>query len=157
DPGGADAWADQELFAPGMSVGAPPDEFNQRGQDWGQPPWHPQRLAASAYGPYRGMLRHVLRHAGRLRLDHAIQCLRLWWVPEGASAAEGSYVDYPHEELLGVLLAEAHAAGAVVVGEDLGTVEDGMREVFADRGVLGTSMAWFERDADGAPLPPEKW
>ncbi|MCW2948018.1 MAG: malQ, partial [Actinoallomurus sp.] len=157
DPGGADAWAYQDLFAPGMSVGAPPDEFNQRGQDWGQPTRHPQRLAASGYAPYRDMLRHVLRHAGGLRLDHAMQVFRLWWVPEGASAAEGTYVSYPHDEMLGVLLAEAHAAGAVVVGEDLGTVEDYMRDVFAQRGVFGTSMAWFERDAGGAPLPPAKW
>ena len=157
DPGGADAWAYQELFAPGMTVGAPPDAFNQVGQGWGQPPWHPQRLAASGYAPYRDMLRHVLRHAGGLRLDHAMQVFRLWWVPDGASPAEGTYVSYPYEEMLGVLLYEAHRAGAVVVGEDLGTVEDYMREVFADRGVFGTSMAWFERDSGGAPLPPRKW
>ncbi len=157
DPGGADAWAHQSLFAQGMTVGAPPDAFNQRGQGWGQPPWHPQRLAAAGYAPYRDMLRHVLRHAGGLRLDHAMQVFRLWWVPEGASAAEGTYVAYPHDEMLGVLLHEAHRAGAVVVGEDLGTVEDYMREVFAERGVFGTSMAWFERDSGGGPLPPEKW
>jgi 4-alpha-glucanotransferase len=157
DPGGADAWAHQDLFAQGITVGAPPDAFNQRGQDWGQPPWHPQRLAASGYAPYRDMLRHVLRHAGGLRLDHAMQVFRLWWVPEGAPASEGTYVAYPHEEMLGVLLHEAHQAGAVVVGEDLGTVEDYMREVFADRGVFGTSMAWFERDTDGTPLRPGKW
>jgi 4-alpha-glucanotransferase len=157
DPGGADAWAYQTLFAQGMTVGAPPDAFNQVGQGWGQPPWHPQRLAASGYEPYREMLRHVLRHAGGLRLDHAMQVFRLWWVPDGASPAEGTYVSYPHDEMLGVLLYEAHQAGAVVVGEDLGTVEDYMREVFADRGVFGTSMAWFERDSGGAPLPPPKW
>jgi 4-alpha-glucanotransferase len=157
DPGGADAWAYQDLFAQGMSVGAPPDAFNQVGQDWGQPPWHPVRLAASGYAPYREMLRHVLRHAGGLRLDHAMQVFRLWWVPEGASPADGTYVAYPYEEMLGVLLHEAHEADAVVVGEDLGTVEPYMREVFAERGVFGTSMAWFERDADGGPLPPAKW
>jgi 4-alpha-glucanotransferase len=157
DPGGADAWAYQDLFARGMSVGAPPDAFNQVGQDWAQPPWHPVRLAESGYGPYRDMLRHVLRHAGGLRLDHAMQVFRLWWVPEGASPADGTYVAYPYEEMLGVLLHEAHQAGAVVVGEDLGTVEPYMREVFAERGVFGTSMAWFERDAGGGPLPPAKW
>ena len=156
-PGGADAWAYQELFAPGMGVGAPPDEFNQRGQDWAAPPWHPQRLAASGFAPYRAMLRHVLRHAGGVRLDHAMQVFRLWWVPEGTSAAEGTYVTYPYDRMLDVLLAEAHRAGAVVVGEDLGTVEDHMRDVFHDRGILGTSMAWFERDSDGAPLRPERW
>ncbi|MEV5753435.1 4-alpha-glucanotransferase [Actinoallomurus sp. NPDC052308] len=157
DPGGADAWAYQDLFASGMSVGAPPDEFNQRGQDWGQPPWHPQRLAAAGYAPYREMLRHVLRHAGGLRLDHAMQVFRLWWVPRGASPAEGTYVSYPYGDLLGELLYEAHEAGAVVIGEDLGTVAEYMRDVFAERGVFGTSMAWFERDEKGAPLPPERW
>ncbi|WP_433174575.1 4-alpha-glucanotransferase [Actinoallomurus sp. CA-150999] len=157
DPGGADAWAYQDLFASGMSVGAPPDEFNQRGQDWGQPPWHPQRLAAAGYAPYRDMLRHVLRHAGGLRLDHAMQVFRLWWVPRGASPADGTYVSYPYGDLLGVLLFEAHEAGAVVIGEDLGTVADYMRDVFAERGVFGTSMAWFERDESGAPLSPEEW
>ncbi|GLY86391.1 4-alpha-glucanotransferase [Actinoallomurus iriomotensis] len=157
DPGGADTWAYQDLFAQGITVGAPPDAFNQRGQDWGQPPWHPQRLAGSGYAPYRAMLRHVLRHAGGLRLDHAMQVFRLWWVPEGAPASEGTYVAYPHDEMLGALLYEAHRADAVVVGEDLGTVEDYMREVFAERGVFGTSMAWFERDPGGGPLPPGKW
>ncbi|WP_329255565.1 4-alpha-glucanotransferase [Actinoallomurus sp. NBC_01490] len=157
DPGGADTWAYQQLFAQGITVGAPPDAFNQRGQGWGQPPWHPQRLAASGYAPYRAMLRHVLRHAGGLRLDHAMQVFRLWWVPDGAPASEGTYVAYPHEEMLGALLYEAHRADAVVVGEDLGTVEDYMREVFAERGVFGTSMAWFERDPGGGPLPPGKW
>lgn len=157
DPGGADAWAYQNLFASGMTVGAPPDAFNQRGQGWGQPPWHPRRLAEAAYGPYAGILAHVLRHAGGLRLDHAMQVFRLWWVPAGASPADGTYVSYPYEDMLGVLLAEAHAAGAVVIGEDLGTVADYMRDVFAERGVLGTSMAWFERDSGGAPLPPAMW
>lgn len=157
EAGGADAWVYQDLFAAGVTVGAPPDEFNQRGQGWGQPPWHPRRLAEAAYGPYAGMLAHVLRHAGGLRLDHAMQVFRLWWVPEGVSPADGTYVSYPHDDLLGVLLAEAHAVGAVVIGEDLGTVADYMRDVFAERGVLGTSMAWFERDGGGAPLPPAKW
>jgi 4-alpha-glucanotransferase len=157
DGGGADAWVHQDLFVAGMTIGAPPDEFNQRGQDWGMPPWHPQRLAAAGYAPYRDMLRHVLRHAGGLRLDHAMQVFRLWWVPEGASPADGTYVAYPHEEMLGVLLAEADAAGAVVVGEDLGTVAPHMREVFARLGVFGTAITWFERDADGAPLPPARW
>ena len=154
DPGGADAWAYQDLFASGMSVGAPPDAFNQRGQDWGQPPWHPQRLAASGYAPYRDMLRHVLRHAGGLRLDHAMQVFRLWWVPEGASPADGTYVTYPHKEMLGVLLYEAHQAGAVVVGEDLGTVERlharGVRRPRRLRDVHGVVRARRRRRAPAA-------
>ncbi|MFC6883913.1 4-alpha-glucanotransferase [Actinomadura yumaensis] len=154
--GGADTWIHRHLFADGMSVGAPPDEFNQRGQDWGQPPWHPGRLAAAAYAPYRAMLAAALRHGGGLRLDHAMQVSRLWWIPDGASPADGTYVSYDREAMLDWLVWEASRAGAVVVGEDLGTVEPGLRRLLADRGVLGTSLLWFEQE-DGRPLRPERW
>jgi 4-alpha-glucanotransferase len=157
DPGGADVWAYQGMFARGMSVGAPPDGFNQRGQDWGQPPWQPRALAAADYGPYREMLRHVLRHGGGLRLDHAMQVFRLWWVPEGASPADGTYVSYDSAALLDVLVQEARRVGAVIVGEDLGTVAAYMPAEFKARGVLGTSMLWFERRADGSPRPAAEW
>jgi 4-alpha-glucanotransferase len=156
-PGSADAWMYRPMFAPGMSVGAPPDEFNQRGQDWGQPPWHPERLAEAAYLPFRGMLAAALRHGGGLRLDHAMQISRLWWVPEGGSPAEGTYVSYDREAMLSTLVWEASQAGAVVVGEDLGTVEPDVREDLAERGVLGTSLLWFERDAQGRPRKAEDW
>ncbi|MBW8484182.1 4-alpha-glucanotransferase [Actinomadura parmotrematis] len=155
--GSADEWTHRDLFARGISVGAPPDEFNQRGQDWGQPPWHPQRLADAGYGPYRDMIAGALRHGGGLRLDHAMQLSRLWWVPEGGSPADGTYVGYDSDVLLAVLTAEAHAAGAVIVGEDLGTVEPHFRDGLSASGVLGTSLLWFERDGDGAPRPPEDW
>ncbi|MFB4318456.1 4-alpha-glucanotransferase [Actinomadura sp. 21ATH] len=156
-PGSADAWMYRPMFAPGMSVGAPPDEFNQRGQDWGQPPWHPERLAEAAYLPFRGMLAAALRHGGGLRLDHAMQISRLWWVPEGGSPAEGTYVAYDREAMLSTLVWEAARTGAVVVGEDLGTVEPEVREDLADRGVLGTSLLWFERDGEGRPRRPSGW
>ncbi|WP_395107245.1 4-alpha-glucanotransferase [Actinomadura sp. SCN-SB] len=156
-PGSADAWMYRPMFAPGMSVGAPPDEFNQKGQNWGQPPWHPGRLADAAYLPFRGMLAAALRHGGGLRLDHAMQISRLWWVPEGASADEGTYVYYDREAMLSTLVWEAAQAGAVVVAEDLGTVEPEVRDDLAERGVLGTSLLWFERDAEGRPKKPEDW
>jgi 4-alpha-glucanotransferase len=156
-PGGADAWTYQRLFAPGMTVGAPPDEFNQRGQGWGQPPWHPGRLAAEAYAPLRGQLEYALRHAGGLRLDHAMQVSRLWWVPEGQSPDEGTYVGYHRSTILSVLTYEAHRAGALIVGEDLGTVEPEVRIDLAERNILGTSLLWFERDEKGEPRRPEKW
>jgi 4-alpha-glucanotransferase len=156
-PGGADAWTYQSMFASGMRVGAPPDEFNQRGQDWGQPPWHPVRLAAAEYGPYREMLGYALRHSGGLRLDHAMQVSRLWWIPEGASADQGTYVGYDRSTLLDILCSESAAAGAVLVGEDLGVVEPGFREELAARAAFGTSLLWFERDGEGAPLPPGRW
>ncbi|MFJ4537707.1 4-alpha-glucanotransferase [Streptomyces tibetensis] len=158
-PGGADAWAQQEYFAAGMSVGAPPDAFNARGQDWGLPPWRPDRLAASGYAPFRELLRALFRYAGALRIDHVMGLFRLWWVPQGHPPTEGTYVRYDAEAMLAVLVLEASRAGALVIGEDLGTVEPGVREALRERGVLGTSVLWFERDweGDGHPLPPESW
>ncbi|MGW5420659.1 4-alpha-glucanotransferase [Streptomyces sp. NPDC003943] len=158
-PDGSDAWAQQHVFAAGMSVGAPPDAFNARGQDWGLPPWRPDALAAEGYAPYRGLLRELLRHAGALRIDHVMGLFRLWWVPEGLAPTEGTYVRYDSEAMLALLVLEAHRAGAAVVGEDLGTVEPGVREALARRGVLGTSVLWFERDwtGGGRPLAPDEW
>jgi 4-alpha-glucanotransferase len=157
DPGGADTWALQDVFATGVSAGAPPDEFNQLGQDWSQPPWRPDRLAEAAYGPLREVVNAVLRHAGGVRIDHIIGLFRLWWVPGGAAPSEGTYVHYDHEAMIGVLALEAHRAGAVVVGEDLGTVEPWVRDYLRERGLLGTSILWFEADHDGAPLPARRW
>jgi 4-alpha-glucanotransferase len=155
--GSADAWIYRDELASGMSVGAPPDEFNQRGQDWGQPPWRPTTLAAAAYVPYREMLAAALQHGGGLRLDHAMQVSRLWWIPEGGSPADGTYVGYDRDAMLGCLVWEARRAGALVVGEDLGTVEPEVRGDLADRGVLGTSLLWFERDGTGRPKPAKQW
>ncbi|MEV7424274.1 4-alpha-glucanotransferase [Streptomyces sp. NPDC091212] len=158
-PEGADAWARRDAFAAGMSVGAPPDAFNALGQDWGLPPWRPDTLAASGYAPYRDLLKSLLRHAGALRIDHVMGLFRLWWVPEGQRATSGTYVRYDAEAMLAVLALEAHRAGAVVIGEDLGTVEPGVREALERRGVLGTSVLWFERDwqGTGRPLEPGAW
>ncbi|MEU5050042.1 4-alpha-glucanotransferase [Streptomyces sp. NPDC021096] len=164
-PSGADAWAQQDAFAAGMSIGAPPDAFNARGQDWGLPPWRPDALAATGYAPYRELLRGLLRHAGALRIDHVMGLFRLWWVPQGYEPRRGAYVRYDAEAMLGVLALEAHRAGAAVIGEDLGTVEPGVRETLAERGVLGTSVLWFERDYEAGgdgdahpePLEPGRW
>ncbi|MFE2066659.1 4-alpha-glucanotransferase [Streptomyces sp. NPDC059467] len=158
-PQGADAWAQRDVFAAGMSVGAPPDAFNARGQDWGLPPWRPDRLAASGHAPFRRLLRALFRYAGALRIDHVMGLFRLWWVPEGRPPTEGTYVRYDAEAMLALLALEAGRAGAVVIGEDLGTVEPGVRETLQRRGVLGTSVLWFERDweGDGRPLLPDRW
>ncbi|MFF7402631.1 4-alpha-glucanotransferase [Streptomyces murinus] len=158
-PTGADSWAQQDVFAAGMSVGAPPDAFNARGQDWGLPPWRPDRLAACGYAPFRELLRALFRYAGALRIDHVMGLFRLWWIPQGSPPTEGTYVHYDAEAMLAVLALEAGRAGSVVIGEDLGTVEPGVRETLQRRGVLGTSVLWFERDwtGDGRPLPPERW
>jgi 4-alpha-glucanotransferase len=161
-PDGADAWALQDALALGVTVGAPPDEFNQFGQDWSQPPWRPDRLAEQAYGPLRDVIRAILRHAGAVRIDHIIGLFRMWWIPTGALPTDGTYVRYDHEAMIGIVALEAHRAGALVVGEDLGTVEPWVRDYLRARGVLGTSVLWFELDRDGgapsgSPLRAERW
>jgi 4-alpha-glucanotransferase len=156
-PGGADAWAGQGVFVRGISVGAPPDEFNQRGQDWTLPPWHPGHLAARSYRPLAELIGAAARAGGGLRMDHVMGLARLWWIPAGMSPSQGAYVRYNADATLGVLAASASAAGAVAIGEDLGTVEPWLRDALAARGVLGTSMLWFERGEDGMPLPPARW
>ncbi len=156
-PEGADPWALASTLASGVSVGAPPDAFNQLGQDWMMRPWRPDRLAEVGYAPYRDMMRTILRNAGGLRIDHVIGLFRLWWVPPGCRPSEGTYVSYDHEALVGILVLEAHRAGAVVVGEDLGTVEPWTRDYLGQRGILGTSVLWFEKDAAGEPLAPDEW
>ncbi len=156
-PQGADSWTLRDVLATGVSVGAPPDDFNQQGQDWSQPPWRPDALAEAGYRPFRDLVRTVLRHAGGLRVDHILGLFRLWWVPQGQLPLAGTYVQYDHHALVGILALEAHRAGAVVIGEDLGVVEPWVRDHLRERGVLGTSVLWFERDADQRPLPPTAW
>ena len=158
-PDGADAWALQDSLALGVSAGAPPDEFNQLGQDWSQPPWRPDRLDEQEYRPFRALIRNVLRHAGGVRIDHIIGLFRLWWIPQGQAPTEGTYVRYNHEAMIGIVALEAYRAMALVVGEDLGTVEPWVRDYLRARGVLGTSILWFEldRNGSGGPLPAERW
>jgi 4-alpha-glucanotransferase len=155
-PDGADAWALSDVLARDVSVGRSPDMYNQQGQDWSQPPWRPDALAEAAFVPYRDMLRTVLRHAGALRIDHILGLFRLWWIPSGMPADHGTYVRYDHEALLGILALEAHRAGAIIVGEDLGTLEGWVQDVLRERGLLGTSILWFESE-ERAPLPVEKF
>jgi 4-alpha-glucanotransferase len=160
DADGADAWALADVLASGVSVGAPPDNFTPRGQDWGLPPWRPDRLAATGYAALRDMLRAVLAHADGLRIDHVAGLWRLWWIPPGDSPDRGTYVHYDAETTLAVLALEAHRAAATVVGEDLGTVEPEVTEALAGNEMLGCAVAWFTRDesAPGEPLlPPAKW
>ncbi len=156
-PGGADAWARQDVIVPGISVGAPPDEFNQLGQNWTLPPWHPGRLAAQAGRPLADLIAACARNAGGLRVDHVMGLARLWWIPAGMTPVQGTYVRYDHELMGGMLAAEVARAGALAIGEDLGTVEPWLRKFLAERRVLGTSMLWFERRADGSPRRPGGW
>jgi 4-alpha-glucanotransferase len=146
---GFDAWSFQDELAPGVSVGAPPDPLGPRGQDWGLPAFVPDRLAAGAYAPFARTIRAGMANAAGLRIDHVMGLFRLFWIPEGANPAEGTYVRYPAADLLGVLALESMRAGALVVGEDLGTVEPGVRERLAAERVLSYRLAWFEHGADG--------
>ncbi|MGI9135730.1 MAG: 4-alpha-glucanotransferase [Candidatus Nanopelagicales bacterium] len=155
-PSGADSWSLHDVLARGVSVGAPPDMYNQMGQDWSQPPWRPDALAEAGYLPYRDLLRTILRHAGGLRIDHVLGLFRLWWVPSGMGARNGTFVRFDHDAMIGILCLEAQRAGAIVVGEDLGTVEPWVRDVLAARGILGTVISWFER-TDGVITPLDDW
>jgi 4-alpha-glucanotransferase len=153
-PGGADAWARQDLLVGGMSVGAPPDGFNQLGQDWAQPPLNPLRLASTDAEPFAELLRASFKQAGGIRVDHVMGLMRLWWIPQGMSPRDGAYVSYDHQLMVGTLAAQAARAGAVAIGEDLGTIEPWIREYLTSKHILGTAMAWFARRPDGSPLAP---
>ncbi|CAN5825960.1 4-alpha-glucanotransferase [soil metagenome] len=151
DPGGADAWAWQDLCASGIDVGAPPDEFNTRGQNWGLPPFVPQRLRDVDYGPFVETIRANLTSGGGLRIDHVMGLFRLFWIPDGSPPSRGGYVRYPNQDLLDIIALESHRAGAVVVGEDLGTVEPGVRQELARRRMLSYRLLWFEKEE------PRRW
>jgi 4-alpha-glucanotransferase len=150
DPGGADAWLWQDTMALGMRVGAPPDDFNTKGQDWGLPPFDPWRLRLAGNDPWIRTVQFGLRAAGGIRVDHVMGLFRLFWIPMGVAPADGAYVRYRHGEMLDILALECHRAGAYAVGEDLGTVEDFVREELHERGVMSYRLLWFEPNR-----PPE--
>lgn len=159
---GADVWWSPERFADGVTVGAPPDFYNQLGQDWGQPPFSPQYLESTGYRVYREMVHNMFAHAGALRIDHVLGLFRLWWIPRGCTARDGAYMTYNHEVMLSILAIEASRANGVVIGEDLGTVPEYVSKVLAEHGVLGTAVEWFSR-VDNSPnagdpyAPPEDY
>jgi (1->4)-alpha-D-glucan 1-alpha-D-glucosylmutase len=152
--GGAETWHHQELYAVGASVGAPPDDFNLHGQDWGLPPLIPRRLREAAYEPFIALLRANMRCFGALRIDHVMGLLRLFWIPEGAGPSEGAYVYYPFQDLLGILALESQRNRCLVVGEDLGTVPDEVRAALAPLGVLSYRPFYFQREPGGAFRSP---
>ena len=145
-PEGYEVWADPAMFAPQMSVGAPPDSFFADGQNWGFPPPMPAAMHASGHRLWRQLIERVGRHADVVRIDHAMAVHRLWWIPEGVSAAQGVYVTYPREEILAVIAASAASAGVTIVGEDLGTVPHEVSEAFDRWDVLGMYEEQFHMD-----------
>jgi (1->4)-alpha-D-glucan 1-alpha-D-glucosylmutase len=157
DGGGADAWADQDVYALSVQVGAPPDEFSPGGQAWGLPPPIPERLAACGYAPFIATLRAAMKHARALRIDHVMQLARLFWIPEGGKPGDGAYVRYPLADLLGLVALESVRHRCLVIGEDLGTVSDDLRRSLADAGVLSTRLLWFERDEHLTFKPPSAY
>ncbi|MCP8892213.1 4-alpha-glucanotransferase [Sphingomonas faeni] len=156
DPGGSHGWSRRGDLLTGLSIGAPPDPLGPDGQSWGITGFDPQALRDNAFAPFIATIRAALAHAGGIRIDHAFGLRRLWVVPEGASAAEGAYLDMPFDDLMRIVAMESQRAKAIVIGEDLGTVPDGFREAMDARGMLGMRVLWFERDADGF-VPPAKW
>lgn len=157
DRSGAEAWAWQDLYTMNAHVGAPPDDYNLHGQDWGLPPLNPLRLADSGYAPFIALLRANMRHAGALRIDHVMGLMRLFWVPPGGTPEQGAYVHYPFADLLGILALESQRNRCMVVGEDLGTVPDEVRARLAPARVLSYRLLLFERDADGGFKAPEQY
>jgi (1->4)-alpha-D-glucan 1-alpha-D-glucosylmutase len=157
---GADAWGAQSRYAASATVGAPPDDFNPQGQNWGLAPLLPAALAGAGYEPWIAVLRRNMRAAGALRIDHVMALWRLFWVPQGAAPALGAYVGYPHDALLGILALESVRNRCVVIGEDLGTVPDEVRAAMRRMGILSYRLLMFEKDVHGeysapAAYPPE--
>jgi len=150
-PDGFDAWRWQDLLAPGMRIGAPPDEFFQDGQDWGLPPFDPWKLRTAHFEPFIDAVRSATVHAAGIRLDHVMGLFRLFWIPADSSAAAGAFVKYPASELLAFLAAESRRARTFVIGEDLGLVEPYVRKRLDARGALSYRLLWFE----GAT--PDEW
>jgi 4-alpha-glucanotransferase len=150
-PDGFDAWRWRKLLAPGMRVGAPPDEFFRDGQDWGLPPFNPWKLGDAGWEPFLDGIRSAGRHAAGIRLDHVMNLFRLFWIPDGVAPTRGAYVRYPAEILLSLLANESHRAHAFVIGEDLGLVEPVVRKQLERKGSLSYRLVWFEATA------PAEW
>lgn len=156
DPAGVETWSDPAAVVDRAHVGAPPDIYNPAGQDWGLPPFNPRALREQGYRSFIALVRANMRHAGGLRIDHVMGLQQLYWIPAGASPAEGAYVRYPLDDLLGILALESQRNRCLVVGEDLGTVPEGFRERMAGASVLSYRVLFFERDERGY-LPPERY
>ncbi|MFL7901909.1 malto-oligosyltrehalose trehalohydrolase [Azospirillum argentinense] len=157
DSGGAETWADPHVVVAQAHVGAPPDLFNPAGQDWGLPPFHPHALREGGYARFIELLRANMRHAGALRIDHAMALQHVYWIPEGHPPSEGAYVAYPMDDLLGILALESQRNRCLVVGEDLGTVPEGFRERMAEAGVLSYRVMFFEWTEDGGFRGPDDY
>ncbi|MBF0351167.1 MAG: malto-oligosyltrehalose synthase [SAR324 cluster bacterium] len=154
DPCGFEAWVNHHLVVNNAGIGCPPDLFNTRGQDWGLAPWNPFKLKECAYAPYIQTLRKNMKYAGALRLDHVMGLTRLFWIPRNQNSAEGAYVTYPFEDLLGILKLESVRNSCLIIGEDLGTVPDNLQQKLMEGGLLSYRLLLLEKDLEGF-APPE--
>lgn len=152
--GSAEIWGNKALYATDASVGAPPDILGPLGQDWGLPPMDPQQLYRQQYQPVIDLFRSNMQSCGALRIDHVMALLRLWWVPKGNSAKKGSYVYYPVDDLLGIVALESQRNQVLVIGEDLGTVPEEIRQTLASNGVYSYRVFFLNRQktADSSRL-----
>lgn len=153
---GAEVWWNPERFARGVTVGAPPDMFNQQGQNWSQPPFNPVHLEETGYSTYRNMVAGMFAKAGAVRIDHILGLFRLWWIPEGNTADKGTYVQYDSSVMLGILALEASRVNGTVVGEDLGVVPDYVADSLKTHGLMGCVIEWYQQ-YDGEFVPPRQW
>jgi len=150
-------WANPGVSLSGVSVGAPPDWFNPHGQNWMLAPLSPVGLRESAYAPFTAALRHNMRHAGAVRIDHVMGLKRLFWIPDGGSPDDGAYVRYPFDDLVRLIALESERHDCLVIGEDLGTVPPGFRPAMQRAGLMSCRVLWFERTEDGGFVPPEAY
>jgi 4-alpha-glucanotransferase len=157
DPNGSHAWSRQSDTLLGLTIGAPPDLLNPKGQDWGLTGFSPRAMEDNGFAPFLATLRAAMRHVGGIRVDHAMGLARLWLVPEGASPADGAYLNYPVVDLLRLLALESVRHNVVVIGEDLGTVPEGFHDMLEQGGVHGMRVLWFERDTQSGFIPPRGW
>ncbi len=157
DPGGSHAWSRQADVLDGLSIGAPPDQLGPDGQDWGLTTFAPLALRRTGFAGFIATIHAALEHAGGIRIDHALGLNRMWVIPQGGSAGDGAYLRYPLEDMLRILAIESHRAGAIVIGEDLGTVPKGLRSKLEAANVLGMRVLPFERDSHGDYAPPSRW
>ncbi|MBW4329272.1 4-alpha-glucanotransferase [Stakelama sp. CBK3Z-3] len=157
DGGGSHAWSRPEDLLTGLSIGAPPDPLGPQGQDWGIAGFAPDALRRTGFRGFIDTLRAAIGSTGGIRIDHVLGLSRLWVVPHGARSAEGAYLTMPLDDMLRLIALEATRANAIVIGEDLGTVPEGLRPKLARRGLMGMRVLWFERDEDGAFLAPDRW
>jgi 4-alpha-glucanotransferase len=157
DSGGSQCWSRPDETLLGLTIGAPPDLLSPQGQNWGLVAFSPRGLVLNGFSTYIAMLRAAMRHAGGIRIDHAMGLARLWVLPDGASAADGVYLHFPLDDMLRLIRLESWRHRAIVLGEDLGTLPEGFQEKISQAGMLGMRVLWFERAQDRGFTAPSGW